>query len=389
MTEKKSILFLGGGELGVPAIEWAKKIGFTVIVNDKKSDTPGKKIADIGISYDSADVRAIATWVLKNPNLNICYCHCNSDFGLITANLVQTILGLPCSSLEAIICGLDKGLMKKRWSDAKLDFPISFTVNSFEDALSSARQLGWPIIIKPTSASGSQGVGLVENEEELKRLFDAAMTFSSDKQLLIEKFLRGTHHDVNGFFWLDKFYSAGIGDRCFTKLPNFVPHHGYFPSLLNSDKISSLYELLEKGARALGITHGPVKADCVICNDICYVYEISARFHGDIFTVRTMQFLNEMNPLYGFFRFIYDNGDSRGYQLPRINKVGGWKTVFNLEEIEKFKQNSNSGLFLKNYRASYVMPRNNDEIIGLCWVTADNRQEIDKLLITDDQYEQV
>lgn len=40
---KKSVLFLGGAEIMIPALKFAKEIGFHVILNDMNFNASGKK----------------------------------------------------------------------------------------------------------------------------------------------------------------------------------------------------------------------------------------------------------------------------------------------------------------------------------------------------------
>lgn len=389
MQPIKSILFLGGGELGLPAIDWARQIGLFVIVNDKKIDAPGKRQANLALSFDATDARGLTTWALQNqPKYNIRACHCGSDFGLLTAAVVSNALGLPHSPLKAIINSLDKALMKEQWGP-EINCPRSGLAAEVGEAARFAQHHGWPIIIKPTSASGSQGVGLAKDEIELQSAFRNALTFSSDGKVIVEQFIRGTHHDVNGIFWNDKFYPAGIGDRFFTKLPYFVPHHGYFPTILSHEVKKQWYDLLERGARALGINHGPVKADGVMQDGKCYVYEIANRFHGDIFTIRAMGESIETNPLYQYFQWIYHDAPMSAFQLKEDQRVGGWKTIFDLQDLSLFAADRSIGVFHKNKQPRSELVKNNDEIIGLAWAYGFNREQINQILNIDKNYEQV
>ena len=101
---KKSILFLGGGPLAIPIFKWAKEIGFNLIVNDQNPDAPGLKYADTIIHFDSTDVRRLSNWVLiNNSKHNIQYCHCGSDFGLLTSTVIHHILDLPTKDFEITV----------------------------------------------------------------------------------------------------------------------------------------------------------------------------------------------------------------------------------------------------------------------------------------------
>ncbi|MEW5895432.1 MAG: ATP-grasp domain-containing protein [Candidatus Omnitrophota bacterium] len=381
----KSILFLGGGKLGMPVIGWAREIGFNIIVNDKNQDAPGSALADVRIYFDSADVRSLSTWVLNHHESHgICYCWCGSDFGLLTATTIHDILNIPHSSAKAVINGLDKNLMKKCWSDDKcIHYPESSIVHSEKDAISLGQEWGWPIIIKPTSASGSQGVGLAKDRQEAASLFDEAKKYSGTGHVIAEKFIQGSHHDVNGLFWDGIFYPCGIGDRFFTPFPYCVPHHGYFPTALDETRKKDLYDLLERGARSMGITWGPVKADCVMSGNIAYVYEISPRFHGDIFTSNVMGFLGRKNPVYQLLQWIWDGKAKKFLSVEETDdRTGGWKTIFNQNEAAALSHVD--GKFLKRFEDRKEV-RNNDEIAGLAWSWGRSRSEINAILGVSDE----
>ena len=173
----KSILFLGGGQLGIPVIKWAKEIGFNVIVNDRNLKSPGMDLADVKIYFDSTDVRGLTTWAAtNNASLNIKYCYCGSDFGLLTAAVIHEVLEIPHSSINAVFNGLDKSLMKNCWSKVEgINYPLSIVVNEEHDVVEAGNELGWPLIIKPTSSSGSQGVSLANNKNDAAMCFQEAV----------------------------------------------------------------------------------------------------------------------------------------------------------------------------------------------------------------------
>lgn len=376
----KSILFLGGGPLGIPIIKWAKEIGFNVIVNDKNPSAPGFTLANEKIHFDSTDIRSLSTWALSNKAfMNICYCYCGSDFGLLTAAFIHEVLSIPHTSLASIINGLDKSLMKKCWNEVEgINYPASIVIKTEHDIYEAGKQLGWPLIIKPTSSSGSQGVSLAKNKDDAVFYFQEAEKYAEIGHVIAEQFLEGSHHDVNGLFWDDVFYPCGIGDRFFTPFPYCVPHHGYFPSTLVSAKRQELYGMLENGARAMGITRGPVKADGVVCNDKCYVYEISPRFHGDVFISNVMGFLKDVNPVYQFLNWIY-RGKINNFKTidENLDITGGWKTIFH--DHEKDRLTNAIGLYVRDGKIAKTV-RNNDEIVGLAWAWEKSREIINRVL---------
>ena len=370
---RKTLLFLGGGELGLPAIQWAREIGFNIIVNDQNLKAPGIKLADTVINYDSTDIRSISNWVLlNNSKYNIQYCHCGSDFGLLTSTVIHNILNLPSNPIQSICIGLDKSLMKRCWKESNIIFPKSTSVKNISDVYEAAELLRIPIVIKPSDSSGSRGVSIIGRKANLEKAFNEAVKYAESGEIIAEEYIDGTHHDVNGLFWNGEFFPCGVGDRFFTPTPFPVPHHGYFPSCLPVSKKNELYNSLKVGSISMGIINGPVKGDFVIdSNGRVYVYEISPRFHGDIFTIRTMGFLYKRNPVYQFFKLIYAPSKKSFYPIDNTQLIGNWKTIFNTSDIEG--KTKNNGFHIINKNAASVV-KNNAQIMGLAW-SYNNRLE--------------
>jgi predicted ATP-grasp superfamily ATP-dependent carboligase len=377
----KSLLFLGGGQLGLPTVKWAKEIGFNVIVNDRNKHAPGLEFADVKLHYDSTDIRGLSTWVLKWKNdYNIQYCYCGSDFGLVTVAVIHDILSIHYPSTRSILGGLDKLLMKESWEKADINFPRSITLSTLEHLSKIKQEIKLPIVVKPSSSSGSRGVSIISELTRLDTAFDEAQKYAEDGIVILEEYIDGSHHDVNGLFWNGRFHHCGVGDRFFTPPPYPVPKHGYFPSNLTEKKKTGLYEALRKGAIAQGINHGPVKADCVINNGKIFVYEISPRFHGDIFTANTLNYLYKNNPIYQLLKLIYDEE----YQFMEIeNKqiVAGWKTLFHGNEDRYGQDGINMYVIHPEYKNNpNTTIKNNTDIYGLIWATAKSYDQVNKNL---------
>jgi carbamoylphosphate synthase large subunit len=362
----KSILFLGGGQLGVPTIKWARQIGFNVIVNDKNVKAPGLELGDVTTNFDSTDVRSLLTWVTKNNNLyNIIYSYCSSDFGLLTAAMIHEYLNIKAPNVRAIINALDKELMKDCWNGInKIVSPKSILIKDGDDLKLKMGGFTLPLVIKPRSSSGSRGVSIVTDTANLEKAYLEALAFSVEGDVIIEEYIGGTHHDVNGMFWGGEFYHCGVMDRYFIPGEYPVSFKGDYPSELNLSVKMSLYEQLNLAASALGITHGPVKADFIISDNIPYLLEVSPRFHGDILTCRSMNALDEINPIFQLLKMIFDDGGNF-LSLNSQNVIGSWKAYFSEEEWasdalgEKILLNRNAQIQIKN----------NTNYYGLGWTS--------------------
>ncbi len=96
------------------------------------------------------------------------------------------VLGTP---VQAIMDTEDRELFVKKLDEIDVKTIKSEAVNSIEDAVQAAAELGYPIIIRAAYALGGLGSGFCDNEEELRIKAEKALSFSP--QILVEKSLKG------------------------------------------------------------------------------------------------------------------------------------------------------------------------------------------------------
>jgi len=305
---EKYILFLGGSKLGLNPIKWAKEIGFRVIVNDKNPMAEALKYADVEINFDSEDSLGISIWVMENSvRYDIVYCYCGSDFGLFCAATIHSILGIQAPSIGSIVTGLDKKLMRLAWGKKQIPLASIIEMSHDTDIVDRVRsECELPFVIKPSGSSGSRGVTLVRNWSSLESAVDEANRYGNGSGLIIEELIEGTHHDVNGLFINGEFCHCGIMDRYFIQSEFPVSYKGNYPSNLSGEIQAELYSILREASLLLGINSGPVKADFILSNGKPYLLEVSPRFHGDILTTRSMEFLGNLNPVFQFFKYLFE-----------------------------------------------------------------------------------
>ena len=96
------------------------------------------------------------------------------------------VLGTP---VQSIINTEDRQIFADILRSINIKTPISIAVNSLEDAISAAKEVGFPIIIRAAYTLGGQGSGFCNNMDELIDL--ATNAFSYSDQILVEESLKG------------------------------------------------------------------------------------------------------------------------------------------------------------------------------------------------------
>jgi carbamoyl-phosphate synthase large subunit len=158
------------------------------------------------------------------------------------------------TSVEAIMKTEDRGLFAECLHEIGVKTPISKAVESMEDAIAAAEEIGFPVMVRSAYSLGGQGSGICANLEEFKELCTISLAFSP--QILVEESIKGWK-EIEFEVIRDK------NDHCFTVVPmeNVDPlgvHTGesivMAPIItLNKEQIELLEDVARRTVRHVGI----------------------------------------------------------------------------------------------------------------------------------------
>ncbi|BBM85200.1 carbamoyl-phosphate synthase (glutamine-hydrolyzing) large subunit [Candidatus Uabimicrobium amorphum] len=158
------------------------------------------------------------------------------------------------TSIETIIATEDRDLFAKKLEQIDVNIAQSTAVNSVEEAIRAANDIGYPVIVRAAYALGGLGSGFAQNDRELEEL--AKVAFSMTSQVLVERSMQG---------WKEIEYEVvrDAYDNCITvcNMENFDPlgiHTGdsivVAPSqTLSNDEYHKLRAISLKVIRHLGV----------------------------------------------------------------------------------------------------------------------------------------
>ncbi|MBO4550572.1 MAG: carbamoyl-phosphate synthase large subunit, partial [Bacteroidaceae bacterium] len=158
------------------------------------------------------------------------------------------------TSVEAIMNTEDRDLFVGEMGKADLKVPTSHACETLDDAVATARRIGYPIMIRSAYALGGLGSGVCPDEKTFKEIAESAFTFAP--QVLVEESLKG---------WKEIEFECirDANDHCFTvaSMENFDPlgiHTGesivVAPTCsLKDEQVKMLQELTVKCVRHLNI----------------------------------------------------------------------------------------------------------------------------------------
>ncbi|PIA93669.1 Carbamoyl-phosphate synthase arginine-specific large chain [Cercospora beticola] len=120
------------------------------------------------------------------------------------------------TSVQTLKTSEDRDLFAKALKEINIPIAESIAVETVEDALKAAEEVGYPIIVRAAFALGGLGSGFADNPEELRNMAARSLTLSP--QILVEKSLKG---------WKEAEYEVvrDASDNCITvcNMENFDP----------------------------------------------------------------------------------------------------------------------------------------------------------------------
>jgi biotin carboxylase len=230
------------------------------------------------------------------------------DRPTVLAAMAAERLGLPGNPPDAARASANKLLARRRYRTAGLQTPWFFIVdaNIAPREACGDRRLQFPAVIKPIGLSGSRGVIRVDSPAAfvaafervralLRRLDVRAMRNGLEDQILVEGFLGGREYALEGVLTGGRLQTFTIFDKPDPLDGPFFEETIYLtPSTLPLDEQQAIVDHVQAATRALGLTHGPVHAECRATGSDVFILEIAARPIGGLCS-RALRFTDDVS----------------------------------------------------------------------------------------------
>jgi biotin carboxylase len=177
---------------------------------------------------------------------------------------------------------------------AGLPTPPFRDVSLQDDPEMLARTIAYPAVIKPLSLSGSRGVMRVNDDGEFTSAFARLRTLMQSPDIrierdaahdraLIEGFVPGAEYAVEGVLTQGAFQPFAIFDKPDPLDGPFFEETIYVTPSRRSEQVQQrIVGAVAAAARALGLFHGPVHAECRVNDTGVVVLEVAARPIGGL-----------------------------------------------------------------------------------------------------------
>lgn len=170
--------------------------------------------------------------------------------------------------------------MKQRFIEGNIPCAQGRLIHSADEA----KDLYFPVICKPRDNSGSRGVKLCRNLQELQECIDEALKYSKLDTVLVEEFIEGREFSIESLHYDGKTEVIQFTEKKTTEFPYNVELGHRQPANLTEDQKNSIREIVAKIGIALKFVNCPSHTELKVNERGIFVIETSPRLGGDFIT---------------------------------------------------------------------------------------------------------
>ena len=256
----------------------------TVVATDASPPLSGGGQIQIDLADPDAAAETITALAVK-PDAVVAI----DDQGVVVAAKAAEMLGLKHNAVTAVAATRDKLAMRDLLTEANVAQP-AYRAASPGTVARHARELGYPVVVKPRSLSASRGVIRADGPEQAVAAEDRIRAILADAgrypgaRLLVESYVAGQEVALEGVLVGGDLEVLAIIDKPDPLDGPFFEETLYTtPSRHSNETQRAVAALAGSAAKALGLHTGPIHVELRIPpHDDPVVLEIAARSIGGL-----------------------------------------------------------------------------------------------------------
>ncbi|MGL6268028.1 MAG: carbamoyl-phosphate synthase large subunit, partial [Chitinophagaceae bacterium] len=172
----------------------------------------------------------------------------------------------------------DRGRFSDMLKDLGIPYPNYGTAFTVEDAIEVAKEVGYPVLVRPSYVLGGQRMRIVINDEDLEKAVVSLLKHLPDNKILIDHFLdRCQEAEIDAIFDGENFHVMGVMEHIEPAGIHSGDSNAVLPAFnLTPMEVTSMEYAAEKIARALNI-RGLINIQFAIKDGKVFVIEANPR----------------------------------------------------------------------------------------------------------------
>ena len=300
VSDKKKVIVLGSGPIRigqgvefdystVHAIQTIKNAGYEAIIINNNPETVSTDYTTSDKLYFEPltveDVMNIVT--LEQPEGVIASLGGQTAINLAQplAELGVKIIGTDCAAIEK---AENRDAFEKLLAELRIPQPKGRAVTKIEDGVDAAKEIGYPVLVRPSFVLGGRAMQIVANEDQLRHYLHTAVEIDADKPVLVDKYIRGKEVEIDAICDGENVFVPGIMELVERTGVHSGDSISVYPSFSISNKVKGIIlQYARKLGPAIGIK-GLFNIQFIVDEkDAVYIIEVNPR------SSRTVPFLSK------------------------------------------------------------------------------------------------
>ncbi|MBR3772258.1 MAG: ATP-grasp domain-containing protein [Clostridium sp.] len=297
----KRILLVGGITHATDLVELAHRNQVFIGVADYTKDSYVKSIADAAHDVDATDVNAVVELCKKEKYDGVICNFCDMLMPYVGEIADKLGVWVPFTQ-EQIQMSTNKKYFKETCEKYGVQVPKNYRIANKEEIQTA--DITFPVIVKPVDGSGSRGISVCNNREELVKGYDRAMEFSKCGDVIVEAYLPYDEINITYIIQDGDIQLAAIHDRYFreaesgiVKLPDLYIYPSRYVGLYMEKYNETVIAMLKE----IGLKNGSMFLQATVRGEEIYIYEAGMRLNG----CKTYQILEVENDYNTFERLMH------------------------------------------------------------------------------------
>lgn len=182
------------------------------------------------------------------------------------------------TSYQSLDLAEDRGRFSSLLRDLNIPYPKFDTVEDAEQAIEVGKELGFPLLVRPSYVLGGQSMKIVINEKELEEHVVKILTDIPENKILVDHFLEGAiEAEADAICDGVNSYIIGIMEHIEPAGIHSGDSNAVLPTFDLSDKvIKQIEEITHKIAKAMQVK-GLINIQFAVKDEVVYVIEANPR----------------------------------------------------------------------------------------------------------------
>jgi carbamoyl-phosphate synthase large subunit len=182
------------------------------------------------------------------------------------------------SSFDSMDIAEDRGRFSDLLKELDIPYPKYGTAYTTDDAMEVAKQVGFPVLVRPSYVLGGQRMRIVINDEELEKAVLSLLKHLPGNKILIDHFLdRCQEAEIDAIYDGENFHIMGVMEHIEPAGIHSGDSHAVLPEFnLTPLVVTTMEEYAKKIAKALNIK-GLINIQFAIKDGKVYVIEANPR----------------------------------------------------------------------------------------------------------------